>query len=120
MSKKYPMPNFDNMTPTGLVDEIGRLRERQKEAKFYEGVCMERLKAFWPQKEGVPDPEMMGEKYCLERKVNRGERLSVETLRTGAANGDPIAKEALAKYSVPTETVAFYSKELAPQTTTVE
>jgi hypothetical protein len=116
MAKKYDLPNLDNMTPTGLVDLIAEARERQKEAKFYEGVYMERLKAYWPIKDGVPDPEMYGERYCLERKVNSGERLSVTTLRAGADAGDPIAIEALKKYSVPTETVAFYSKERAPKT----
>src|SRR5688572_29395665 len=42
---KFKMPNLDNITPAGLADLIGQVREEQKDLKKLEGVYTEALKA---------------------------------------------------------------------------
>lgn len=75
--EKRILPKLDNATPGFIVDELGKAREQEKEAKFWVGFYKDQLRAKFPNL----TEDVMGEVYCADVVEVVQERFDTERFK---------------------------------------
>jgi len=87
-TQKYPIPNMDNLTPSGLIDLIAGERENKARAQFYEGIYRQRLDATRDPAQAVIE----GEKFVGTYTVSQSERIDTDAVREAFSRDELIAR----------------------------
>jgi hypothetical protein len=90
---EFPIPNLSNMTDAMVIDELGRYRQVQAEAKFYEGFYKEQVTIRLGN-----NISGLGEKFEVKKTEFNAERFDITQCRADADAGDELAKKCLARW----------------------
>lgn len=76
--EKRKVPDLSNATPSFLIDEIGKIRDQNKENKFYEGIYRKALDARLAKDQLIVE----GDAFIGNFSTSVTERLDLDAVRS--------------------------------------